>query len=174
MLTAAVRQVLGPRAGDRLLDLYSGVGLFAGALAEDVGITGRIDAVEVDTTAARLARRNLHDCPQVQLHNADVRQFLAERTTAQPGEVADLVVLDPPRAGAGAATVRLLTQTGARAIAYVACDGAALARDVRTFAELGWHLATVQGFDLYPMSHHTEAVALFTPDNAEATGRAVG
>lgn len=174
VLTAAVRQVLVPRAGDRLLDLYSGVGLFAGALAEDVGITGRIDAVEVDTTAARLARRNLHDCPQVQLHNADVRQFLAERTTAQPGEVADLVVLDPPRAGAGAATVRLLTQTGARAIAYVACDGAALARDVRTFAELGWHLATVQGFDLYPMSHHTEAVALFTPDNAEATGRAVG
>ena len=165
-LAAAVQETLAPRAGDRVLDLYSGVGLFAGALAEAVGVSGRIDAVEADATAARLARRNLHDCPQVTLHHGDVREFLAAATVAGAGPAADLVVLDPPRAGAGAATVRLLAATGARAIAYVSCDGAALARDTRTFGELGWTLTHVQGFDLYPMSHHTEAVALFTPHNS--------
>ena len=152
------------------MDLYSGVGLFAGALAEDVGISGRIDAVEADVTAARLARRNLHDCPQVTLHNGDVRQFLADSTaTAGQGAAADLIVLDPPRAGAGTVTVNLLAATGARAIAYVACDGAALARDTRAFIGLGWQLTAIQGFDLYPMSHHTETVALFVPGQSART-----
>ena len=75
----------------------------------------------------------------------------------------DLVVLDPPRTGAGAKVVRALVAAQPRAIAYVACDPAALARDVKTFASLGWRLAELRAFDCFPMTQHIESVALLTP-----------
>ena len=75
----------------------------------------------------------------------------------------DLVVLDPPRSGAGAEVVRAVAASGARAVAYVACDPAALARDVRTFGGLGWRLAAVRGYDCFPMTQHVECVALLRP-----------
>jgi tRNA/tmRNA/rRNA uracil-C5-methylase (TrmA/RlmC/RlmD family) len=75
----------------------------------------------------------------------------------------DLVVLDPPRAGAGAEVVAGITARGPRAVAYVACDPAALARDVRTFREHGYGLTELRGYDLFPQTHHVECVALLTP-----------
>jgi len=73
-------------------------------------------------------------------------------------------VLDPPRTGAGRPLVEALAAGPARAIAYVACDPAALARDVKTFGEHGWRLAGLRAFDLFPMTHHVECVALLEPD----------
>ncbi len=102
VLVAAVRELLAPRPGEHLLDLYSGVGLFAGALAGDLGPGGQVDAVEGSVRAVRDARRNLHDLTTVRLHAAGVGPWLAARG---PGRV-DLVVLDPPRSGAGPAVVR--------------------------------------------------------------------
>ena len=75
-LVAAVRELLGPRPGEDLLDLYSGVGLFAGCLAADLGPGSRIDAVEFSVDACRDARRNLHDLPQVRIHQGDVEAWL--------------------------------------------------------------------------------------------------
>jgi len=75
----------------------------------------------------------------------------------------DVVVLDPPRAGAGRAVSRTLAGTGARAMVYVACDPASLARDVAAFAEGGYRLADVRGFDAFPMTAHVECVALLVP-----------
>ena len=72
-------------------------------------------------------------------------------------------MLDPPRTGAGAQVVTHLAGLGARAIAYVACDPAALARDLKTFAEHGYRATTIRGFDLFPMTHHVECVALLEP-----------
>ncbi len=72
----------------------------------------------------------------------------------------DLVVLDPPRSGAGAAVVRSVVAARPRAVAYVACDPAALARDVATFRQEGWRLAELRGYDCFPMTHHVECVAL--------------
>jgi tRNA/tmRNA/rRNA uracil-C5-methylase (TrmA/RlmC/RlmD family) len=84
-----------------------------------------------------------------------------ERVLARRGmRHADLVVLDPPRAGAGGEVVRRVVAAGPRAVAYVACDPAALARDVRTFRTLGWRLERLHGFDAFPMTHHVECVAL--------------
>jgi len=71
----------------------------------------------------------------------------------------DLVVLDPPRVGAGARVVRMIDSASPRAVAYVACDPAALARDVRIFLDLGWELGEVRAFDCFPQTHHLEAVA---------------
>jgi len=158
-LVGAVRTALTPLPGEHLLDLYAGVGLFAGCLAADVGAGGLVDAVEHDSGAVRDARRNLHDLPQVRLHAARVDTWLSARPLPQ----CDLVVLDPPRSGAGRTVVDALTRLGARAVAYVACDPAALARDVGTFGGLGWRLSTLRAFDLFPMTHHVECVALLQP-----------
>jgi tRNA/tmRNA/rRNA uracil-C5-methylase (TrmA/RlmC/RlmD family) len=158
-LVDAVREALAPRAGEHLLDLYSGVGLFAGCLAGDLGPTGRVDAVEASVDACRDARRNLHDLPQVRIHQGAVDAWLA---TADLERV-DLVVLDPPRSGAGAAVLDRVMALRPRAIAYVACDPAALGRDVAHVRAAGWRVGSVRGLDLFPMTQHVEAVALLLP-----------
>jgi tRNA/tmRNA/rRNA uracil-C5-methylase (TrmA/RlmC/RlmD family) len=80
-------------------------------------------------------------------------------TDAEP---VDLVVLDPPREGARRRVVEQVAARRPRAAAYVACDPAALARDVAIFAECGYRLAALRAFDLFPMTHHVECVALLT------------
>jgi tRNA/tmRNA/rRNA uracil-C5-methylase (TrmA/RlmC/RlmD family) len=82
---------------------------------------------------------------------------------AELGGAPDVVVLDPPRAGAGPAVSRLLAATGARVVVYVACDPAALARDVAAFGGAGYRLAAVRAFDAFPMTAHVECVALLVP-----------
>ncbi len=72
-------------------------------------------------------------------------------------------MLDPPRTGAKRKVVEAIAARRPRAVAYVACDPAALARDVATFAEHGYGLAGLRAFDLFPMTHHVECVALLTP-----------
>ena len=159
VLVEAVRSALEPRAGEHLLDLYAGVGLFAGALAEDLGPQGRVDAVESDESALRDARRNLHDRATVRLSHGRVDGWLR---TSGP-QACDLVVLDPPRTGGGKEVVERIARLRPRAIAYVACDPAALARDVGTFMGLGYELAGLRAFDLFPMTHHVECVAVLRP-----------
>ncbi|MBI1376434.1 MAG: class I SAM-dependent RNA methyltransferase [Frankiales bacterium] len=161
-LVDAVRGALGPRPGEHLVDLYAGVGLFAGCLAPDLGPQGRVDAVEASPDACRDARRNLHDLPTVAIHEGDVGRWLR----AGAVQHADLVVLDPPRSGAGAAVLDRVAALGPRAVAYVACDPAALGRDVGHLRQAGWRLASVRGFDLFPMTHHLEAVALLLPPSS--------
>ena len=155
-LVAAVRAGLGAQPGEVLLDLYSGVGLFAGSLADDLGVTGAVHAVEADSGAVRDARRNLHDLPMVSLIAARVDQWL--RAGAVPR--CDLVVLDPPRSGAGRVVVDQIAAREPRAVAYVACDPASLARDVATFAGHGYTLAGLTAYDVFPMTHHVECVAI--------------
>ncbi len=156
-LVSAVLDGLAPRTGDVAMDLYSGVGLFAAALAGAVGPAGSVVAVESDARAVTDARRNLHDLPNVRLVTGRVDRVLG--SIADP---ADVVVLDPPRTGAGRDVVTDLAARSPRAVAYVACDPAALARDVATFATLGYGLTTVRAFDLFPMTAHVECLAVLT------------
>ena len=159
VLVTAVREALDPQPGEHLLDLYSGVGLFAGSLGPLVGVEGRVDAVEASVRACADARRNLHDLDFVRIHAAPVLDWLDAATVTE----ADLVVLDPPRSGAGAAVLDHVIDLAPRAVAYVACDPAALGRDVGHMRAAGWTLASVRAFDLFPMTHHVEAVALMVP-----------
>ena len=155
-LVDAVRDALAPAAGDSLLDLYSGAGLFAGALAPRVG---SVVTIESGRSAVADARRNLRDLPSVRIEQGRVEVVLRRLGLSR----ADLVVLDPTRAGAGAKVVEEVTALRPRAVAYVACDPAALARDVRTFAGHGYRLAGLRGFDAFPMTHHVECVATLVP-----------
>lgn len=154
-LVAAVLDALDPRPGESVLDLYAGVGLFAAFLAERVGPSGRVVAIEGDRRASALSAANV---PTAEVAAGDVAAVLAS-AYAEP---VDLVVLDPPREGARRAVVDAVVARGPRAVAYVACDPAALARDVAIFAEHGYRLETLRAFDLFPMTHHVECVALLT------------
>ena len=72
-------------------------------------------------------------------------------------------MLDPPRSGAGPRVVHEVTRRRPRAIAYVACDPAALARDLAVAAQDGYVATSIRGFDLFPMTQHVECVAILTP-----------
>jgi tRNA/tmRNA/rRNA uracil-C5-methylase (TrmA/RlmC/RlmD family) len=159
-LLAAVMDGLQPQPGDTALDLYGGVGLFTARLAEVVGPTGRVTLVESDRVAVADARHNLAELPAVRVERGRVDHVLRRLRTGR----ADLVVLDPPRSGAGRAVVDLVArQVRPRRVAYVARDPAALARDLTWFAERGYRLTGLRAFDIFPMTHHVECVALLEP-----------
>jgi tRNA/tmRNA/rRNA uracil-C5-methylase (TrmA/RlmC/RlmD family) len=154
-LVETVMRMLSPARGERALDLYSGVGLFTAFLADAVGPEGEVVSVEADPGGSRDARRNLHDRPIVRLVGETVeRAFRSGRV----GDRADVVVLDPPRTGAKRA-VGDIVGLEPRRVVYVACDPAALARDLATFAEAGYRLDSLRAFALFPMTHHVECVA---------------
>jgi tRNA/tmRNA/rRNA uracil-C5-methylase (TrmA/RlmC/RlmD family) len=163
VLGAAVRDGLAPRLGERAVDLYAGVGLFAGLLAQDVGAAGEVIAVESSKVAAADAEVNLADLPQARVVCSGVAEVLTRGAVLEQGATAALVVLDPPRVGAGAKVVAGVAALRPRAIAYVACDPAALARDLRTFADAGYALVSLRAFDLFPQTHHVECVAILAP-----------
>ncbi|MFE2140398.1 class I SAM-dependent RNA methyltransferase [Streptomyces sp. NPDC059456] len=158
-LIKAVMQGLMPRKGEMALDLYCGVGIFAGALAERLGETGAVLGIESTKRAVEDARHNLADFPRVRIEQGKVETVLPKTGITE----CDLVVLDPPRAGAGKQTVRHVAGLSARRIAYVACDPAALARDLAYFREAGYKPRTLRVFDLFPMTHHVECVAILEP-----------
>ena len=151
--------MLQPRSGEFALDLYAGVGLFAAALAEPLGAGGRVIAIEGYPGATADATFNLRDVPTVLVETGRVDKVLLRLGLKR----ADIVVLDPPRKGAGADVVRRIVALRPRAIAYVACDPASLARDVATFAAAGYVLSQLRAFDLFPMTQHVECVATLRP-----------
>jgi tRNA/tmRNA/rRNA uracil-C5-methylase (TrmA/RlmC/RlmD family) len=159
-LLAAVVEGLDPQPGEAAADLYSGVGLFSATLAERVGPNGRVVAVESDAIAVADAARNLADLPQVEAVVDRVERALRRGTV---GQQCDLVVLDPPRVGAKREVVEAVVALAPRAVAYVACDPGALARDVAIFAEHGYRLTSLRAFDIFPMTHHVECVAVLEP-----------
>ncbi|RLV49244.1 class I SAM-dependent RNA methyltransferase [Nocardioides mangrovicus] len=147
VLVDCVLDFLAPRPGESALDLYAGVGLFAAHLGDDV------IAVEGDRKAAAHAADNT----TAEVVCSDVQRWLERGAT--PDHV-DLVVLDPPRVGAKKRVVAAIAALSPRAVAYVACDPAALARDLAIFAGHGYRPQRLRAFDLFPMTHHVECVAL--------------
>jgi tRNA/tmRNA/rRNA uracil-C5-methylase (TrmA/RlmC/RlmD family) len=166
LLAAVVMAALAPEPGEIALDLYCGAGLFAGLLAEAVGPDGAVIAAEHDPVAVRDARHNLREWPWARVHRGDVAQVL--RRTGLRG--ASVAVLDPPRTGAETLVIDALCGrgefaaaaaggVGLRRLAYVSCDPATLARDLRLLIDGGWQLAALRGYDTFPMTHHVECVA---------------
>ena len=159
VLVEAVLAGAGELGGARVLDLYAGAGLFTLPLADAVGPSGSVVSVEGDLRAVRDARRGVHDRPEVTLVQGDVGAVLAD-----PGNVgrADVVVVDPPRVGAGRSVIDALVTLAPGRIVYVACDPAALARDLALLVAGGYAVASLTGHDLFPHTHHLEAVAVLT------------
>ncbi len=155
-----VRRHAGLRPGDTVLDLYAGAGLFTLALAGDLAGEGTLVAVESDRAGVQDLRRNVHDHAVVRVVHDRVERAL------RGGDVparADVVVLDPPRAGARSAVVAQVARREPRAVVLVACDPASLGRDTALLGDHGYRLRALEALDAFPMTHHVECVALFTP-----------
>jgi tRNA/tmRNA/rRNA uracil-C5-methylase (TrmA/RlmC/RlmD family) len=161
-LAAAVVEALAPRRGERVLELYAGAGALTAVLADAVGPSGRVLGIESAAGAVADAAANLAPQPWAQVRHARVDPALVATTDPRP----DLVVLDPPRAGAGTAVLAAVLDLRPRAVGYVACDPAALARDVGFAAQRGWRLAGLRAFDAFPMTHHVECLALLLPGDS--------
>jgi len=158
VLATGVLEILDPQPGDVVVDLYAGAGLFAALLGERVGADGAVLAVESDARACADAARNTADLPQVRVRTAEVDAAQLRRIGTP-----DLVVLDPPRAGLGVAASRALAALRPRAVAYVSCDPATFARDLRVLLDAGWQLGALRALDLYPMTEHVELLAALQP-----------
>jgi len=159
VLGQVVVDELDPRPREFAVDLYAGAGLFAGLLGDVVGAGGRVLAVEASSRAATDARANLADQVQTKVLTAPVTPTLVRHSIGTP----DLVVLDPPRAGAGPAVTGALARLRPRRLAYVACDTATFSRDLRFLLDAQWSLVSLRAFDLFPMTEHVEIVAIFEP-----------
>jgi tRNA/tmRNA/rRNA uracil-C5-methylase (TrmA/RlmC/RlmD family) len=155
LLTKAVLDFAQLQSGEHVLDLYGGVGLFTAAIIDQVGATGHVDLIEGSKIATEDARRNFAQYKNITVATGDVAKLLPRITSA------DVVVLDPPREGAGKDVISQLSVLNPRAIIYVACDPAALARDTAYLQDHSYSLAGLRAFDLFPMTHHIECVALY-------------
>lgn len=160
-----VLDMLEPQPGERALDLYAGVGVFARALADYVGPHGAVLAIESDAAAVESLRAATTGREEVEARVGRVERELAP--LIEGGDEVDLVVLDPPRSGAGKEVMEAICGMRPRAVAYVACDPAALGRDVGYASAAGYAVVSVSGFDAFPMTHHVECIALLEKNNSE-------
>jgi hypothetical protein len=158
LLQSRVRELARAQQGDEWWDLYSGAGLFAASLGDCVGEAGSVVAVEESQESQREARRTLHDLPWVRLTRSGVLPWLRARSSASPSGV----VLDPPRSGAGQAVVDELARITVPRVVYVACDPVALSRDVASLINHGYGLDHIEAWDLFPMTHHFEVIAVLS------------
>lgn len=136
---------------ETVVDAYAGVGTFASVLASRAKL---VIAIEESSAAVKDARENLADLPNVELVLARTETALAEMT-ARP----DRVILDPPRTGCHEDALRALIRLLPPRVVYVSCDPASLARDLRILCQDAYELLEVQPIDMFPHTHHVEAVA---------------
>lgn len=160
VLANAVLAAAGASEGDRVLELYSGAGLFTRPLAEAIGAKGRLVCLEGDEGAVADAADNLAPCGWVDAFVGGVDAAGIAELNGELDGSPDVVVLDPPRAGAGREVCRAIAGTGARRVVLVSCDPAAGARDLRELAESGYRLTGLSAWDLFPHTHHVETLAL--------------
>jgi tRNA/tmRNA/rRNA uracil-C5-methylase (TrmA/RlmC/RlmD family) len=160
VLTSAVLdmvQAVGISKAADNLDLYGGVGLFASTLAGRFGGDLRVTSVESFRQATDDATLNLSDLANARAVCAPVERFLNLKA-AEGAKPDATVVLDPPRAGAGAKVVERLLTIAPKHIVYVACDPIALARDLKPLLAGGYRIAALRAFDLFAHTHHVETI----------------
>ena len=149
-------------AGRAIMELYSGAGLFSVPLARAVGESGHVVTLEGDEGAVCDAGENLAAFDWVDAFVGNVDREGVVDLSGQLGAVPDVVVADPPRAGAGAEVCEAIAATGAPRVVLVSCDPAAGARDLRALTECGYTLASLQAWDLFPHTHHVEMVSVLS------------
>jgi tRNA/tmRNA/rRNA uracil-C5-methylase (TrmA/RlmC/RlmD family) len=155
--SALVGEWAQPGRGMTAWDLYGGVGVFAGVLADAVGESGRVVTVDSSRAASRAAHATLADLAQVSVITDSVRRALAAQRRA-----ADVAVLDPPRAGAGRDVIDLLAAAEVARVVHIGCEVASFARDIGLYQQHGYAVENIAVFDSFPLTHHTECIALLT------------
>ncbi|MGV9713383.1 class I SAM-dependent RNA methyltransferase [Gordonia sp. NPDC003424] len=146
------------RDGLRAWDLYGGAGVFAAALLDDPRTSAAaVEVVDTDGAALAAATETFADDDRVTMHHGEVAGVAAQLSGP------DVVVLDPPRTGAGATVIDAVASADPAAIVHVGCDVGRFARDLSLFAEHGYRPREIRGFDAFPATHHVEAIACLVP-----------
>jgi len=169
-MIAHALELLDVQPGERVLDLFCGLGNFTLPLARALGRQGRAVGVEGDAGLVARARANAlrNGMTTAQFHVADLAQN--QRDAAWMREGFDKLLLDPPRSGALEVLKQLPLERFGRMV-YVSCHPGSLARDVGYLVnERGWHLVSAGVMDMFPQTAHVESVALLVPGNAEKRG----
>lgn len=158
-LAGEVQNLLANFQVTELLDLYSGVGLFAATSAARYPAVS-VRAVELNKQAVKDGKKSSRDLKNLSFETSDVLVYLRQRA-----ESLDTVVLDPPRSGANNKVLSHLARLGAKNIVYVACDPVSAARDIKQLSEIGYTLRDIKSFDLFPHTHHFETIMSFQLSN---------
>ena len=158
ILIDLVMDALKPEPEDLAIDLYCGAGTFTMPLARRCDF---VAAVEAYGPAVRDLRHNID---AANLSNVDI--IGGDAVKEFPDQDADVLVVDPPRAGLAAEAVGLIASTSARDVAYVSCDPATLARDLARFRADGtFRVVSATPVDLFPQTFHCETVVHLTRNN---------
>jgi 23S rRNA (uracil1939-C5)-methyltransferase len=158
MLEPLMASAMGDMTGQKAIDLYCGVGLFTIPMARRFA---RVTGVEANARAAEFARRNVESAKleNIEIANLGVADWLKH---SRSFEVLDFLLLDPPRVGCENAVIAGILGMRPRRIAYVSCDPATLARDLKKLIAENYSLDSVAAFDMFPQTHHVETVARLT------------
>ncbi|HAF62650.1 MAG TPA: hypothetical protein DCK95_10045 [Anaerolineaceae bacterium] len=144
--------ILARKKPRRVLDLYSGAGLFSRFMAPEVQ---QVTAIESNALACHDFVINLDDFDNVTLYEG-----LAEQVLPSLDIEADLVVCDPPRAGLHVKVIDTLAESGIPTLVYISCDPATLARDIRRLVEKGFIVENIAMFDMFPQTYHFESMVV--------------
>jgi len=156
-LYAIASETAGLTGRERVFDLYCGIGTIALALALDAGSVVGVEMVE-HAVADAIANAQHNAVDNASFYAGDVRT--AMRPLIEQEGTADVVVVDPPRAGLSQKVVRRVLEAGARRIVYVSCNPTTLAPNARQMVDAGYELKTVAPVDMFPQTPHIECVAL--------------
>ena len=148
------------KLGDRVCDLYGGAGLFTLPIATLIGETGEVHLIERDNDCIKDAKNMFQNLKNIIIHHGKVEQKLGKIRDI------DIIILDPPRNGAGKQVINQIMDKRPRIIVYVSCDPSSLARDTKILMESNYTLSKLSGLDLFPMTHHIECIALFKKKNS--------
>lgn len=154
-LVEAVDTMTQLASGSSVADLYAGAGLFTAWAAAHTGAEGSVLSVEGAPGSSASAAQLFADSPQVEVLQSPVESML-DRLSRR-----DVILLDPPRTGAGERVIAGIDAAAPREVLYVSCEPSSFARDAKSLMGRGWELADLKVFDLYPNTHHMESVALF-------------
>ena len=162
VLARNVEEIVSAHSPSRVMELYSGAGLFSLPLSRIVGDQGALVTLEADEAAVADAANNLGRSvcePFV----GDVDGSAVRELNDYIGGV-EVIVADPPRAGAGQEVCHAMANTGAQCIVLVSCDPAAASRDLHDLCERGYRIADMRAWDLFPYTHHFEVMTALTKD----------
>ena len=142
--------------GDRVCDLYGGVGLFTAPILKVIGEIGEIHLIESNSRCIKDAKKIFENKKNVIIHHGKVEQKLGKIKNI------DVIIMDPPRTGATKQVINQIIEKKARSIVYISCDPASLARDTKVLLKNYYSLEKIVGIDLFPMTQHIECIASFT------------
>ncbi|AZG44200.1 class I SAM-dependent RNA methyltransferase [Gordonia insulae] len=151
------------RTGDTVAwDLYGGAGVLGAALLDGAAAAGlgeftAVHVVETDADAVAVATEAFAGDDRLTVHHGEVAALVGGLPAP------DVVVLDPPRTGAGPAVIDAVADADPSAIVHVGCDVGRFARDLALFAEHGYRPREIRAFDAFPLTHHVEAIACLVP-----------